>query len=176
MSHVDQLKERLPDYARDLRINLGAITGSTALSPTQAWTIAVASACTARDREVIAAIEADAHTVLDAPALEAARGAAAIMAMTNVYYRFVHFMGEDSEYGHLPARLRMQIIGSRDHDKLAFELASLASSAITGCESCVRAHERAIRERGGTQEMIQDAVRIAAVIYGVAATLSAGPS
>ena len=168
---LDRLKERLPDHARDQRINLGVIAASTALTPAQAWTIAVACANLARAPELVRAVEADAP--LEPAALAAARGAAAIMGMNNVYYRFLHFMGEDSEYGHMPARLRMQIIGNPGIDKLDFELACLAASAITGCESCVRSHEQAVRERGGTKEMVQDAVRIAAVLHAVAVALPA---
>ena len=169
---LDQVKERLPDHARDLRINLGVLTLSTALSPEQAWAIAVACARASRSPELVRAVEADAP--LEPTALAAARGAAAIMGMNNVYYRFVHFMGEGSEYGHMPARLRMQIIGNPGIDKLDFELACLAASAIAGCESCVRAHDASARERGATREMIQDAVRIAAVLNGVATALSRG--
>ena len=172
MASLDPLKERLPDHARDLRLNLGAITSSTALSAAQAWTVAVAAAHTTRSRDVIEAIEADA--ALEPAALAAARGAAAIMGMNNVYYRFQHFVAAGGEYAHLPARLRMQIIGNPGVDKLDFELACLAASAITGCESCVRAHEQSARERGGTKEMILDAVRIAAVLYGVAIAIPPG--
>jgi len=171
MTNLDQLKERLPDYARDLRINLGVIGSSTALSPVQAWTIALTCAATTKHRDLVAAVEADAAAHLEPTALTAARGAAAIMGMNNVYYRFVHFMGDASEYGHLPARLRMQVIGNPGIDKLDFELACLAASAITGCEACVRSHEKAVRERGGTKEHVQDAVRIAAVLNGVAVAL-----
>ena len=169
MTNLDTLKERLPDFARDLRINLGTVTSSTALSPAQAWTIAIACARTTRHAELVQEIERDAP--LSPEALAAARGAAAIMGMNNVYYRFVHFMGEAGEYSRLPARLRMQIIGNPGIDKLDFELACLACSAITGCERCVRSHEQAVRERGGTQEMVQDAVRIAATLHGVAVAL-----
>lgn len=168
---IDQLKERLPDYARDLRINLGVIASSTALTPAQAWTIALTSAVTSGNTDVVAAIEADAAAHLSPEALVAAKGAAAIMGMNNVYYRFQHFMGDASEYGHMPARLRMQLIGTPGIDKLDFELACLAASAITGCEMCVRSHEKAVRERTGTKEMVQDAVRIAAVINGVSVAL-----
>ena len=171
MSNLDQLKDRLPDYARDLRINLGVIGSSTSLTPQQAWTIAVACARTTRSRELVAAVEADAAAHLEPAALSAARSAAAIMGMNNVYYRFVHFAGEASEYGHMPARLRMQVIGNPGIDKLDFELACLAASAINGCEACVRSHERVVRERGGTKEHVQDAVRIAAVLNGVAIAL-----
>lgn len=172
MTRLDELKARLPDHARDLRINLGVIASSTALSPAQAWTIALASAVTTRHPDLIAAIEADASAAeLPATAIAAARGAAAIMGMNNVYYRFIHFMDEASEYAHMPARLRMQLIGNPGVDKLDFELACLAASAINGCEACVRSHEKAVRERGGTKEHVQDAVRIAAVMNGVATAL-----
>jgi lipoyl-dependent peroxiredoxin subunit D len=172
MTKLDELKDRLPDYARDLRINIGVIGSSTALSPQQAWTVALTSAATTRNRDLIAAVEADAATQLEPSALAGARGAAAIMGMNNVYYRFVHFMGEGSEYGHMPARLRMQVIGNPGIDKLDFELACLAASAIAGCETCVRSHEKAARERGGAKEQVQDAVRIAAVLNGVAVALA----
>ena len=166
---IDSLKDRLGDHARDLKLNLGVIASATALTPAQAWTVAVASAHTARSPSLVAAIEGDAP--LEPAAVAAARGAAAIMGMNNVYYRFVHMMGDASEYGHMPARLRMQVIGNPGIDKLDFELACLAASAITGCEACVRSHEHAIRERGGTKEMVHEAVRIASVLHGVAIAL-----
>jgi alkyl hydroperoxide reductase subunit D len=170
MTNLDQLKDRVPDHAKDLRINLGVIASATALTPAQAWTVALAAAQTTRNRDLIAAVEADA--VLEPSALAAAKSAAAIMGMNNVYYRFVHFMGEASEYGHMPARLRMQVIGNPGIDKLDFELACLAASAIAGCETCVRSHEKAVRERGGSKEAVQEAVRIAAVLNGVAVALA----
>jgi alkyl hydroperoxide reductase subunit D len=168
---LDQLKDRIPDYARDLRINLGVVGSSTALTPAQAWTIGLASAMTTRHKDLVSAVESDAAVHLGPEAVSAAKGAAAIMGTNNVYYRFVHFMGDASEYGHMPARLRMQLIGNPGIDKLDFELACLAASAITGCETCVRSHEKAVRERGGTQAMVQDAVRIAAVMNAVAVAL-----
>ncbi len=173
---IDELKDRLPDHARDLRINLGVIAGSTALTPQQAWGTAIAAAATARNREVATAIAADASAHLSSDAIAAAQGAAAIMGMNNVYYRFLHMMGDGSEYAQLPARLRMQIIGKPGVEHLDFELWCLAASAITGCESCVRSHEQVVRERGGTREQVQDAVRIAAVIHAVALTLEATPA
>lgn len=171
MTNVDQLKDTLPDYARDLRINLGVVASSVVLTPAQAWTIALASAVTTKRPELVAAVEADAAGALEPAAIAAAKGAAAIMGMNNVYYRFVHFMGDASEYGQMPARLRMQVIGNPGIDKLDFELACLAASAITGCEACVRSHERAVRDRGGTKEMVHDAVRIASVIHAVGIAL-----
>jgi lipoyl-dependent peroxiredoxin subunit D len=171
MANLDQLKERVPDHAKDLRINLGVIASATALTPAQAWTVALACAATTRQRDLVAAVEADAASVLAPAALAAAKSAAAIMGMNNVYYRFVHFMGEPSEYGHMPARLRMQVIGNPGIDKLDFELLSLAVSAVNGCGMCVTAHERKLREGGIGREAIQSAVRIASVMHAVAGVL-----
>jgi alkyl hydroperoxide reductase subunit D len=167
---IDQLKDRVPDHARDLRINLGVIAAAAALTPHEAWGVALAVAHTTRHPELIAAVEGSAAAHLPPAAQDAARGAAAIMGMNNVYYRFLHFMGE-GPYQAMPARLRMQLLGKPGVDHRSFELWCLAASAITGCESCVRAHEKAVRDKGGTPESIQDAIRIAAVLHGVAIAL-----
>jgi alkyl hydroperoxide reductase subunit D len=126
---------------------------------------------------VVAAIEAAAAAHLPPEALAAARGAASMMGMNNIYYRFVHMMdsGEAganvAPYAQMPARLRMQIIGRPGAPHLDFELWCLAASAITGCEACVRSHERSVRDKGGTPEQVHEAVRIAAVVHAVALTL-----
>ena len=91
------------------------------------------------------------------------------MAMNNIYYRFTHLVGGD--YPNMPAKLRMNVIGRPGVEKVDFELWSLAVSAINGCGMCMEAHEKAVRQGGLTQEQVQAAVRIAAVVHAVAATL-----
>ncbi len=172
MSGLDALKARLPEHARDLRLNLAAIGGAGELSPRQAWGVALTAAVTARNPEALAAIAADAAPHLDAAADAAARTAASLMAMNNVYYRFTHAVGGD--YERMPARLRMQAIGNPGVDRLDFELWCLAASAINGCQVCMTSHERAVRERGATASMVQDAIRIAAIVHALAVTLEAG--
>ena len=171
---IERLKERLPDHARDLRINLCVITSSTMLTSQQAWGAALAAAVTSRNPEVVDAIAADAQ--LSPAAAAAARGAAAIMGMNNIYYRFQHVMGDGSVYAQLPARLRMQLMGNPGVGHVDFELWCRAASVITGCDDCVRAHEVTVRDRGGTTEQVQDVVRIAAVVHAVALTLDSTPA
>jgi alkyl hydroperoxide reductase subunit D len=173
---IERLKDRIPGHAKDLRLNLGVIEGAAALTPQQAWGTAVCTAHTSRNSEAIAAVEDAAAAHLTPGALDAARGAASIMGMNNVYYRFLHMMGDGSEYAEMPARLRMQIIGKPGVDALDFELWCLAASAITGCERCVRAHETSVRDKGGTKEQVHEAVRIASVVHAVALTLDAAPA
>jgi alkyl hydroperoxide reductase subunit D len=170
---IDHLKDRLPEHAKDLRFNLGALTSSMTLKPQQAWGTALAAAVASRNPEVVAAIAADAP--LSPEAAAAARGAAAIMGMNNIYYRFRYTMGNGSAYADFPARLRTQIIGQPGVDSVDFELWCLAASVITGSENCVRSHENTVREQGGTTEQVQDAVRIAAVVHAVALTLDSAP-
>src|ERR1700677_302285 len=173
---LDQLRDSLPDYACDLKLNLGSVltpAGAPGLNERQIWSVALASAIASRNSTLTRAIEAAAVAQLDAPHLQAARAAAAIMGMNNVYYRFLHLV-EDTEYSTLPARLRMNVIGNPGIPKLDFELLSLAVSAINACGLCITSHEKKLRADGVSREMIQSAVRIAAVVHAVAVVLEYG--
>src|SRR5262245_20160444 len=166
---IDALKDAIPDHARDLRLNLGTVLttqGSPGLTETQIWALALASAIASRNVEFARAIETLAREKLDDATVNAARAAAAIMSMNNVYYRFLHLV-EDNEYSSLPARLRMNVIANPGIDRNDFELLSLAVSAINGCGLCITAHERKLREQGVSRETVQSAVRIAATIHAV---------
>jgi len=162
----------IPDFAKDLRLNLGTVMGTQNLTEQQVWGTAVASAIAARNAELRTAILAAARNHLSDAAIAAAKTAAALMGMNNIYYRFTHLVGQD-EYRHMPARLRMQAIANPGVDKVDFELWSLAVSAINGCGVCVEAHERHVIGQGLKREAVQDAVRIAAVLHGIAMALEA---
>ncbi|MEJ2513844.1 MAG: carboxymuconolactone decarboxylase family protein [Gammaproteobacteria bacterium] len=172
---IENLKERIPEFARDIRLNvssvLGGSTGTPGLEAPVAYGTAYACAVASGNRHLIEAIEGQAGELLDEARRNAARSAAAVMAMNNVYYRFVHFTG-DEEYARLPARLRMNVIGRPGIDKAEFELYCLAVSAMNGCEFCVKAHERVVRGAGYTREGVQSAGRIAAVVAATANVLS----
>jgi lipoyl-dependent peroxiredoxin subunit D len=173
MTTLDTIRDAIPDYARDLRLNLGSVlstTGAPGLSEKQIWAVALASAIASRNAELTRDFEALAAAHLDAAHINGARAAAAIMGMNNVYYRFLHLV-EDPEYAQLPARLRMNVIGNPGIDKLDFELLSLAVSAINGCGTCVASHERQLRKHEFTRETVQSAVRIAATVHAVARVL-----
>ena len=168
---LDALRNHLPDYAKDLRLNLGSLATETLLSPQQRAGTFVASAIASRNAEVTRAMLAEFAPLLSAEALAAAKAAAAIMGMNNVYYRFTHMVG--GSYPSLPARLRMNVMAKPGVDKADFELWSLAVSAINGCGMCMESHEKVVVEGGLTREQVQAAIRIAAVVHAVAATLDA---
>lgn len=167
---LEQIRDALPDYARDVRLNLGSVLtpqGAPGLTEKQIASIALATAIAARNVEFARTVEDWARSRLDDTSIAGARAAAAVMGMNNVYYRFLHLV-EDEEYGKLPARLRMNVIGNPGIDRLDFELLSLAVSAVNGCGLCITSHERKLREHGVTREAVQSAVRIAAVIHAAA--------
>lgn len=170
---LDSIREVLPDWARDLRVNLGMIGAPGELSPREAWGTALAAAAATGHPELCAAIRRAGAADLDDAHVHAALAAASVMAMNTVYYRFRHVMGPDAPYRQMPARLRMQAIGNPGIEPRVFELWCLAVSAQHGCEACTRAHEAAVRERGGTAGQVHDAVRIAAVVAAAAVSLSA---
>ena len=167
---LEDIRDSLPDYARDLKLNLGTVltpAGAPGLSERHIWAVALSSAAASRNPAFTREIETLARAHLDAAHVQAAHAAAAIMGMNNVYYRFLHLV-EDEEYKQLPARLRMNVIGNPGIDKFDFELLSLAVSVINGCGTCVIAHERQLRQHGMGREAIQSAVRIAATVHAVA--------
>jgi alkyl hydroperoxide reductase subunit D len=170
---LETLRDQLPDYARDLKLNLSSVLtpqGAPGLTQRQIAAVAVATSISARNLELSQAVQEWAGPLLEEAGLTASRAAAAIMGMNNIYYRFLHLV-EDKEYQALPARLRMNIIGNPGIDKLDFELLSLAVSAVNGCGLCITAHERKLREGGVSREAIQSAVRIASVVHAVAGVL-----
>ena len=166
---IEALKARIPDYAKDLRLNLGSLAVEPGLSTQQRAGAFVVAALATRNTEVTRAILAEFAPLLSPEALTAAKAAASIMAMNNVYYRFTHLVGGD--YPSMPARLRMNVMGRPGVEKADFELWSLAVSAINGCGMCMESHEKVVRAAGLTQEQVQAAVRIASVVHGVGATL-----
>lgn len=177
--HVDALRERLPDAARDLKLNLGTVLGelgAPGLSAAQRWGAAITAAVTARESSLLDAVLADARAQgIDDATVEAAKAAAAVMAMNNVYYRFTHLVSDD-EYRSMPARLRMNVIGRPGVPAEDFELYSLVASAINGCGACMDSHAAELRKRGMSREAIQSGVRIAAVVHAVAVMLDSAES
>lgn len=168
---IQTLKSRIPDYAKDIKLNLSSLAGDETLDTQKLWGTFLASAIATGNATVIAAIEEEAADNLSAAALDAAKSAASIMAMNNIYYRFAH-IASNKEYATMPAKLRMNVIGNPGVDKVDFELWSLAVSAINGCGMCIDAHEAELRKHGLGSADIQTAVRIAATVNAVASVIA----
>jgi len=169
---IDSLKERMPDFAKDVRLNLSAMMNDETLGVETKYGLMLACAIATRNATVVNAVDAEAMKQLKPQAREAAQAAASIMAMNNVYYRFVH-LAANKAYARLPAKLRMNVIANPGVPKTDFELWSLGVSAINGCGLCIDAHEKVLIEAGLSEETIQTAVRFAAIIQSAAVALEA---
>ena len=170
MDATDALLATLPAHAEDLAYDLTKVLSEPRLEVAQRWGCALASAISLRDRTLRDAFDRDAAAAGVAEAtLEDARSAAALMAMTNVYYRFVDCAG--GEYAQLPAALRMKRVARPAGSQGDFELFALAVSALSGCAACMRHHEARGRAAGLTPLRLRDGVRIAASVRGVSVAL-----
>lgn len=170
---LEALKNEIPDYAKDIRLNFSTLISDESLNAQQLWGCFVACAMTTRQTRLMAAIESEASQHLTPAAVNAAHAAAAIMGMNNVYYRFTH-LAANTAYRSLPARLRMNVLANPGVPKADFELWSLAVSAMNGCGMCIDSHEAELRKHGLSADQIQTAVRVAATIQAMSVVLDAG--
>lgn len=172
-----QLKDSIGDFGRDTRLNLESLfgpDGTPGLAPTQQWGTALAVAFATREQDLVTAVEESGAEFLTPEIMEGAKAAASIMAMNNIYYRFLH-LAEDKEISKLPARLRMNVIGKPGIPKVDFELMSLAISALSGCGACINSHVAELKKAGVTHEGIQSAIKIAAVLNAAEQSLFISP-
>ena len=171
MEALRELAGFFPDAARDLRLNLQSVLAESSLSEGQRWLVALSCALSKGDHSLARAIVASAGPTASEALVDDAKAVAALMAMNNVYYRFRHMLGKEA-YSSLPARLRMNRMAQPKTSKADFELATLAVSALNGCERCIQSHEQAVRAHGLSEVHVHDAARIAAVIAGASTALS----
>jgi alkyl hydroperoxide reductase subunit D len=172
--NIEQLKNSIPDFAKDIKLNFGSVLtqeGAPDLTQKQIFYVALGVAYALKNQLLIEAILADTKDIFSEADIQAAKAAAIIMAMNNIYYRFLH-LTNDKSYASMPAKLRMSVIGSPGIDKLDFELISLAISALNGCGMCVDAHINELTKSGISKLGIQSSIRIASVLNAVVAAIT----
>jgi alkyl hydroperoxide reductase subunit D len=168
MPTLDELRDSIPDFGRDIKVNIQNVLNESTLSEAQRWGVAISCAFASRSPELAQALIAQGK--VEPGVVDDAKAAAAIMGMNNVFYRFRHVMAKEG-YNTKPARLRMTRIAKPAASKLDFELFCLAVSAVNFCEACIKAHEKTALEGGITEDQIFDAVRIAATVHAAAVSL-----
>lgn len=170
MEHVNQLCEGLADTAKDLKLNLPAVLQSEHLNSEEVWAVALTTSYFLRHAVLQEAVLADAEPILGSAGVEDAQAAASLMAMNTIYFRFRHMVGKEV-YGQMRAGLRMNRMMSPATSKQQFELSALACAALAGCEACLQSHEANLVQDGYSELQINDVVRIAATMQGVAVAL-----
>ena len=166
---VDQLKETIPDYAKDARLNLDAVIKRSSLPVEEAEAVALAAAFATGNTKFWTWVHSVIENRVEA---DAAVTAGSTMAQNNVWYPYVE-MANDEQLKGLPAQLRMNAIASHGGTTRArFEAYSLAASIVGKCHFCVRAHYDTLKKEGYTVEQLRDIGRIAAVITSVSRVLA----
>lgn len=169
MSWVGQINENLPEYAKDIRLNLDSVINRSSIDPEHATYLALAAAFATGNGKLVAFITANATDEVER---NAALTAGAIMAQNNTWYPYLE-MADDASLSGLPAQLRMNAIASHGGTtKGKFEAYSLASSIVGKCHFCVKAHYETLKQEGYTVEQLRDIGRIAATVNALAKILN----
>jgi alkyl hydroperoxide reductase subunit D len=169
MSWVEQIKEGLPEYAKDTKLNLDSVINRSTLDSVEANACALAAAMSTGNGKLVSFIQAN---IDDIKERDAALTASSLMGMNNVWYPYVE-MADDANLKGLPAQLRMNAISTHGGTtKERFEAYSLAASIVGKCHFCVKSHYDNLKKMGYTVEQLRDIGRIAAVITSVAKVLN----
>lgn len=166
---IENLKNALPEYAKDLKLNLSSLTRSKELSEQQLWGSMLAAAAATRNAQVFKEIREEAAGHLSEEAMNAASMSASIMGMNNVAYRAQEFLPD--EYATIRMGLRQNGMAKPGVEKVDFELWNIAVSVINGCGKCTAAHEHTVREEGLKESQVWEAVKVAATLQGIAQAL-----
>jgi len=168
MEFLTPILQRLPDSAKDIRLNLDSVLARSSLAPEDALGVAIAAAFAARSADLVQAFKAA------APAAEAhaALTAAALMGMNNVWYPFVEMAGDD-DLKTLRPELRMNAYATHGGvARVKFEAYALAASIVGKCHFCIRSHYDLLKKEGWTTQQLRDIGRIAAVVNATAQVLA----
>jgi lipoyl-dependent peroxiredoxin subunit D len=170
MEFISAIKTRLPDYAKDIRLNLDAVILRSSLSQWHAAGAALAAAFAAKSAPIVDAIRDDG--TLDQAHRNAALTAAALMGMNNVWYPYLEMAG-DEDLKTQRAELRMNAYAtSGGVEKKKFEAYALAASIVGKCHYCVGSHYALLKKEGLTTQQLRDIGRIAAVVNAAAQVLA----
>jgi alkyl hydroperoxide reductase subunit D len=165
---LNDIKALIPDYAKDVRINLDSTIARSSLPANEAAGAALAAAYAARSPRLVAALRG----ALPEAEATAALTAAALMGMNNVWYPYVEMSG-DAELKARPAQLRMQAYATHGGvDKRLFEMYALAASIVGKCHFCVQSHYALLKQTGMSVDQLRDVGRIAAVVAAAANALA----
>lgn len=169
MDFLQAIKDRMPEYAKDIRLNLDSTIARSSLAPEDAIAVALAAAFAAKSKPLIDAFKAA------VPPAEgyAALTAATLMGMNNAWYPYVEMAG-DADLKTQRAELRMNAYASHGGvAKAKFESYALAASIVGKCHFCVQSHFALLKQEGLTTQQLRDIGRIAAVVNAAAQVLAA---
>ena len=170
MEFLNAIKLQIPDYAKDIRLNLDAVVARSNLEPADALGAMLAAAFAMRSKPIVDAIRNSGE--LEDVDLNAALSAAALMGMNTVWYPYVEMAGDNDLKTQRP-ELRMNVYATHGGvERRRFELYALAASIVGKCHFCIQSHYQLLRETGMTAVQLRDIGRIAAVVSATAQVLA----
>ena len=168
MEFLATVKAQIPDYAKDIRLNLDGAIARSSLAPEDALGVALAAAFAAKSKPLVDAFRA----ATPASESNAALTAAALMGMNNAWYPFVEMAGDEELKTQRP-ELRMNAYASSGGvDRKKFEAYALSASIVGKCHFCVSSHYALLKKEGLTTQQLRDIGRIAAVVNAAAQVLA----
>jgi alkyl hydroperoxide reductase subunit D len=166
MSWVEQVKESIPDHSKDIKLNLDSVMNRSGLDEIDAHACAFAAALAAGNGDLAFEISMN-GPLMGTDEREAAKTAASLMGMNNIYYPFVE-MTEDPDLKGLPPGLRMNAYANHGGvSKKKFEMYALAASIVGKCHFCVKNHYDVLKKEGMTVTELQAVGKIAAVVAAI---------
>lgn len=169
---VDRVKDSIPDHSKDVKLTFDGVFKSTLLEDVDLHACALAAAISAGNGELAYAIESGSVLVNNEKELTAAKTAASLMGMNNVWYPYVEMTG-DPELKGLPAGIRMQAyMNHAGVTKKKFEMYALCASIVGKCHHCVKNHYDVLKKEGMTALELQHVGKIAAVINAIGKIVS----
>jgi alkyl hydroperoxide reductase subunit D len=169
MEFLSLIKDQIPDYAKDIRLNIDGVIARSSLAPEDALGVALAAAFAAKSKPLVQIFKDN----MPPAEANAALVAAALMGMNNVWYPFVE-MANDEDLKTQRAELRMNAYAtSGGVEKKKFEAYALSASIVGKCHFCVGSHYATLKKEGLTTQQLRDIGRIAAVVNAAALVLAA---
>jgi alkyl hydroperoxide reductase subunit D len=171
MEFLTSIKNSIPDYAKDIRLNVDSTIARSSLEGNDAVGVALAAAFAAKSKFIIDLIKNSGN--ISPEEIQAAMTAASLMGMNNVWYPFVE-MADDEDLKTQGAQLRMNAYANNGGvDKRRFEMYALAASIVGKCHFCVKSHFDLLRKEGMSTTQLRDVGRIAAVINAASQVIAA---
>jgi alkyl hydroperoxide reductase subunit D len=166
VSWVDDVKNSIPDHAKDIKLNLDAVINRSGLDEVDAHACALAAAIMSNNGELAYEISMN-GPLLGTPEREAAKTAAALMALNNTYYPFVEMTGDENLKA-VGAGLRMNAYATHGGvTKKKFEMYALAASVVGKCHFCIKSHYELLKKEGMTVQQLNAVGKIAAVVGAI---------
>ena len=91
---------------------------------------------------------------------EAVKKSTEIMALTNHYYKYLYWV-KDLELTNMSPKLRMQVFSDPPEGAVNFEIYGLAVSILSGCPSCIKAHQNKLKSELSKEEFLELAKTVA---------------